>query len=87
MYHMVHNFHGLVFSKFRGNNFHGPRIPLASVRYSKISRSLIFEVRCQSIREKRENYCMRLENLALCSIQSFILCWRDTRVSITVGPV
>ena len=35
------------FQKFRGNNFRGPRIPLASVRYSKILRSLIFEVRCR----------------------------------------
>ena len=37
------------FQKFRGNNFRGPRIPStsAAIRYSKISRSLIFEVRFQ----------------------------------------
>ena len=38
------------------------RIPLASIRYLKISRSFIFEVRCQS---KNNAKIMRLEILAL----------------------
>ena len=54
------------FQKFSGNNFHGPRIPLASCQYcSKISRSLIFQVRCQSAKNAK---IMLLENLALYGI-------------------
>ena len=50
------------FQKFRGNNFRGPRIPLPSIRYHKISRSLIFEVRRQSTKDVK---IIRLENLVL----------------------
>ena len=49
------------FKKFRGNSFRGPRIPLASIRCSRISRSLIFEVRCQSVKNAK---IMRLKNYA-----------------------
>ena len=47
-YLIAPNFRGAQFLwigvKCCGNNFHGSRIPLASIRYSKILWSLIFEV-------------------------------------------
>ena len=49
------------FQKFRRKKFPGPRVPLAPIRSSKISRSLIFEVQCQSTKNVK---IMRLENLA-----------------------
>ena len=49
------------FQKFCGNNFHGTKIPLPSIRCSNISRSLIFEVQCQSTKNAKMT---RLENLA-----------------------
>ena len=63
----AHNFRGLAFSKKFAETIFArrPRIPLASIQYSKILRRLIFEVRCQSAKNAK---IMRLENLALCGI-------------------
>ena len=38
-YRIAHNFHRLALSKFLDNNFCRSRIPLASIRYLKISRA------------------------------------------------
>ena len=56
----AHNFRGLVLSKnFTETIFveHGS-VPLVSMWYFNISRSLIFKVRCQSVK-KSENYAPR----------------------------
>ena len=64
-----HNFHGLFFSKiFVKTIFADHGSVSASIRYFNISRSLIFEVRCQSVKNAK---IMTLEKfLPYCSFFS-----------------
>ena len=54
------------FQTFRGNNFRGTRIPLASIRYSKRFGEPNFRG-SMPIREKNTKI-MHLESLTLCSV-------------------
>ena len=78
VYNIALNIRGAQFSgigvlkTFSGNNIRVPKIPLASIRYSKISQSLIFEVRCQTAKNAK---MMRLENLALYMLVCFGFVW------------
>ena len=62
----VHNFRGLACSKILRTQFSRTKDSVsAAIRYSKISRSLIFEVRCQSAKNAK---IWRLKHLVLYSI-------------------
>ena len=86
---MATNFQGAQFSLdwrfkiFCENNFHGPRIPLESIRYSKFSRSLIFEVQCQSTKNAENDAPLKFGAVRYCATavhQHPVLCIRAAHI-------